>query len=109
MHFTLSLGSVYCLYYLVAIFADLLTSWLRAPDEAKTPELTFAEAHQPRPVGEEAGESARAADQPSAGMLREIEPQQITSPIIASGGITLKEVEGLARQEAIEFTRMVSF
>jgi hypothetical protein len=113
MHFTLWLGSFYCLYYLVIIFTDLLTNRQRASDESQTPELTFVEAHQPFYVEEKAGESPGAAgggtDQPSTVMLREADLQQITSPLIASGGITLKEAEDLARREVIEFTRLVSF
>ena len=94
LHFILSTAGIYLLYYLVMILYDLKTSGSATPNSARN-EWTFSESILPQQV-------EYLPDQPA-------EAPKTKGPIIASGGVTLKNLFGLCREEAIIYTRPVSF
>lgn len=85
--FTLWVCGIYGMYYAALIMLDLFKKG-RSPADAISHELTFVEHHQTALV--------QTSEKP-------------VSPVIASGGKTLKEIFSLAREEMIEYTRAVSF
>jgi hypothetical protein len=91
LHFCLWVCGIYMLYYLTIIFTDLARA--RSPTKTASHELSFAEDHGP--------ELLNVADHAPAAKLQ--------PSMIASGGISLKETFGLARQDMLEYTRAVSF
>jgi hypothetical protein len=88
--FALLLSGIYAIYYTTLISWDFLRSKNHPADE-KFHVITFEEHHEP---------------------VREI-PEGGTeiydSSVLSSGGVSLKQLFNLARAEAIEFTRPVSF
>jgi len=88
--FVLWLLGSYGIYYAALIVWDRHRAG-RSADAVDKHELTFAEHIEP-----------------IKSFIDEIlDPQ--TSPIVSHGGKSLKEVFSLAREEAIEYTRAVSF
>jgi hypothetical protein len=88
--FAIWLCGIYFIYYAALILWDLIRSG-RQPASSETHELTFIEHHEPiRPELERVSEFHGSA-------------------IMSSGGVSLKQMFNLAREEAIEFTRVVSF
>ncbi|RYG53161.1 MAG: hypothetical protein EOO01_05060 [Chitinophagaceae bacterium] len=85
--FMLWICGVYATYYAALILTDLFKKG-RSPAGSESHDLTFIEDHQPALV--------LAAEKP-------------VSPIVGSGGKTLKEIFSLAREEMVEYTRGVSF
>jgi len=94
LHFIFWTAGIYLLYYPAMILYDLKTSGTAAPKSALN-ELTFSESVLPQQV-------EHLPDKPA-------EEPKTKSPIIASGGVTLKNLFGLCREEAIIYTRPVSF
>jgi arginine exporter protein ArgO len=88
--FALYLGGIYLMYYGAIIFWDYLRSG-KQPQDERSHELSFEE-----PV-----EAIREVPDTS--------PQVYGSSVLSSGGVSLKQLFNLAREEAIEFTRPVSF
>jgi hypothetical protein len=88
--FALWLLGVNAIYYGTNILWDLLTNGRNALAR-QGQELTFAEPFRPVRVEEE------------------LSSENIRSSVIASGGLSLKELFYRAQQEAIEYTRHVSF
>jgi hypothetical protein len=88
--FSFWLAGIYTLYYAVLIFWD---QWKeqKASSPAEENVLTFVEHVEPQKTGLISGRP------------------RSESPIVSSGGVTLKQMFSLAQQEAIEFTRPVSF
>jgi hypothetical protein len=93
-HFILWTAGIYLLYYPAMILYDLKTSGRATPKSALR-ELTFSENILPQQVD-------HLPD-------RKTEVLKTQSPIIGSGGVTLKNLFGLCREEAIMYTRPVSF
>ena len=90
LKFALWLSVLYLFYYAALILWDHLRSG-RQPSGENAHELTFEEDLVPtREVPDTA-------------------PQIYDSSILSSGGVSLKQLFNLAREEAIEFTRPVSF
>ena len=88
--FALWLSGCYVMYYAAVIFWDLLRNG-RLPATAESHELTFVEHNEPiRPETETTSEYQGSA-------------------VMSSGGVSLKQLFNLAREEAVEFTRSVSF
>ena len=88
--FAIWLSGIYLLYYAALIIWDIIRSG-HSPVSAEAHELTFIEhvepiRQDPEPVSEYQG-----------------------SAVISSGGVNLKQLFNLAREEAVEFTRAVSF
>ena len=94
LHFILTITGGYLLYYAAMILYDLKTSG-RAAAPIGTGELTFSETVLPQQVEhlpDKTPESPKAQ-----------------SAIVGSGGVTLKNLFGLCRDEAVLYTRSVSF
>lgn len=90
LNFTLWLLGLYFIYYTVIILFDLLKA-NRGDIKQDEHELTFAESFAPV--------------QPE----REMTLDDIKSPVIGSGGVSLKMLFNLAQEEKIEYTSQVSF
>lgn len=88
--FIIWLCGLYIAYYLLIILWDMLN---RRPSAARsdTNELTFAEHIEPVTA------------------MPEFNEPEMGDPIISSGGVNLKQLFNLAREEAIEYIRPVSF
>ena len=93
-HFILWTAGAYLLYYPAMILYDLKTSG-NPTTKGNLNELTFAENIQPREI-EHLPEKTHTEPKPK-------------SAILGSGGVTLKNLFGLCREEAIIYTRPVSF
>lgn len=91
LHFSLWVCGIYMLYYLVIILTDLARG--RSPTKYAAQELSFPGDVRPERVNAE-DHAPSPKPQPS---------------MIASGGKTLKETFGLARQDMLVYTRAVSF
>jgi hypothetical protein len=90
IRFALWLSALYFAYYGAVICWDFLRS-SKLPEDEKSHELSFEEHSEP---------------------IREIpdtEPQIYDSSILSSGGVSLKQLFNLAREEAIEYIRPVSY
>jgi hypothetical protein len=115
LKFTLWLGSIYCLYYLIIIFFDILAGGRSQPGGAMGTELTFEEEIEPvRPDMEKLmpldTDLPDEKNRPRQEQFPALRSDNIpASPVISSGGVTLKQLFSLARLEAIEFTHPVSF
>jgi hypothetical protein len=83
------LCGLYIIYYLGIILWDLMKNRL-PPSKSGSHELTFSEDIAPL--------TTIAEYQPEAG-----------DPVISSGGVSLRQLFNLAREEAIEYIRPVSF
>ena len=92
-HFILWTVGLYFLYYLAIVLFDLSRN--QAPKDTLH-ELTFAEEVTPQPV----------AHLPEPAEKPKTKPD---SPIIGSGGVSLKNLFNLCREEAVVYTRPVSF
>jgi hypothetical protein len=88
--FTIWLSGLYIAYYLFLILFDVLKG-KNQPAKSAGNELTFSEHFEPV-------SALPDPDEPGAG-----------DPVIASGGVSLKQMFSLAREEAIEYIRPVSF
>ncbi|SEO09976.1 hypothetical protein SAMN05192574_105299 [Mucilaginibacter gossypiicola] len=91
--FTIWLSAIYGSYYGLLISWDFLGS-AKSKNIEERNELTFVETETP--VRLQSGTD-------DAG------PARLESPIVSSGGVRIKQMFSLAQQEAIEFTRAVSF
>ncbi|WPU99094.1 hypothetical protein SNE26_24075 [Mucilaginibacter sp. cycad4] len=90
LKFTLWVSGLYILYYTALIFWDRLRAGKADTSEGKH-ELTFVEHIEP-----------------VKSFIEDLlDPQ--TSPIVSHGGVSLKQMFNLAREEAIEYIRPVSF
>jgi len=88
--FAIWLSGLYTIYYAAVILWDITRNG-RSPAGAASNELTFAEHIEPsRPEPEYISE-------------------QQGSAMISSGGVSLQQLFMLAREEAIEYIRPVSF
>lgn len=96
-HFILWTAGSYLLYYPAMILYDLKTSGQKSAGSASN-ELTFAEENIPFSIERTPKETSPKEATPK--------PQPA---IIGSGGVTLKNLFGLCREEAVLYTKPVSF
>ena len=89
--FTICLIGIYTGYYAILIVWDNFRN-RRSDGENAQPELTFAEDIAP----------IQSHFNEPAGNTKE-------SPVVFSGGVSLKELFNLAREESVEFIKSVSF
>lgn len=99
LHFSLWVAGLYALYYLVVILADVAGAKNVPVAGAMPNELTFAEKVQPVQLQHLPG------PEDIAGTTTKKQEREI----IASGGVSLKDLFNLARQEAIIYTNPVSY
>jgi hypothetical protein len=90
IRFALWLSGIYLAYYLALILWDTLRSGY-TPDSSGPQHLTFSEHQEAVP------------------RLLQPEAELAASAVISSGGVSLKQLYSLAKDEAIEYTRNVSF
>lgn len=88
--FILWLSGIYTLYYAAILLLDSLRGNNKRESENSTV-IRFAEQFQPQKM--------------EPGLLS----AAITSPILSSGGISLKQLFNEAQEDSIEYTRKVSF
>jgi len=88
--FAIWLCGIYAAYYAIIIIWDFLRSG-QTPDAKDARELTFVEDVEPIKFKSDAVNEYKG------------------SSLMSSGGVSLKQMFSLAREEAIEFTRAVSF
>jgi len=93
-HFLLWLAGGYGLYYLIVILSDLARSKRNALPAATAHELTFSEQVTPAQLAVQPAEAAKPNDKPE---------------VLGSGGVPITDLFRLAKQEAIIYTRSVSF
>ncbi|MDP9079981.1 MAG: hypothetical protein M3O71_21350 [Bacteroidota bacterium] len=96
-HFILWTAGSYLLYYPAMILYDLKTSGRKSPGSLSN-ELTFTEESIPISIEHAPKETPPKETAPK--------PQPA---VIGSGGVTLKNLFGLCRDEAILYTKPVSF
>lgn len=99
LHFSLWVAGLYALYYLVVVLADVAGAKNVPVAGAMSNELTFTENVQPVQL------QHLPAPEDIAGTTTKKQEREI----IASGGVSLKELFNLARQEAIIYTNPVSY
>lgn len=90
--FILWLLGVYTAYYAALITWDFLRNQRRGSAEDTLQELTFVEDFEP----------VKLPAEDSAGQGKE-------SPVVSSGGVSLKQLFNLAREESVEYVKAVSF
>jgi hypothetical protein len=87
-----SVSGLYALYYVIIILWDLARSRHAPVAEGWVKELQFSDDFVPQKVAaEEAPET------------------KVKSAVASSGGVNLRDLFTLAREEAIQYTRPVSF
>lgn len=97
LHFLCWVAGLYFLYYLALILIDFSRS--RSVKSEKSGELTFSEDILPQ----------RIEHLPDKTESQQDKPTKPDTSVIASGGVSLKNLFGLCREEAIIYTRPVSF
>src|ERR1700743_2474943 len=95
IHFLIWLAGIYVLYYLAVVLTDPALRGKTASGPASA-ELIFSEDISPKSI-------EHLPDKPT---IQEPKPGPA---IIGSGGVSLKNLFGLAREEAIIYTKAVSF
>jgi hypothetical protein len=93
IHFFIWVAGIYTLYYLAVILIDLAGT-KNVPAGALTNELTFSEEVPTQKLEHQPEEKTKYADGPA---------------VIASGGVKIKELFSLARQQLIVYTKSVSY
>ena len=90
-------GACYLCYYLALIVTDALFSKIITAEKNEMPVLTFSEYQPPEKISlsdfKDAAGGSADSDPASAGL----------------GGVSLQNLFELARQDAIEYTKSVSF
>ena len=89
--FAIWLLGIYSIYYVALIFWDNLRN-TRGTTENDKHELTFVEDIHP-----------------VKSLVEEIIGSGKTSPVAFSGGVSLKQLFNLAREESVEYIKSVSF
>lgn len=107
LQFLLWVTGIYILYYLLMILIDSAGGARARAGQAMSQELTFAEYHEPEKLAHiEEVPDAVSGDTPKTTMVLKPQGEPET---ISSGGVSLRELFSLAREEAIVYTHPVSF
>lgn len=93
-HFLLWLAGGYSLYYLIVILADLARSKRQETIGGNPHELTFSEQVTPVQLSTQVVQPAKSTNK---------------NEVLGSGGVPITDLFRLAKQEAIIYTRSVSF
>jgi len=102
LHFFFWVAGIYALYYLVVILTDV-AGGKNSAAKSLSPELTFSETVQPvalKHADTAEGKTRIGEDAPAKKQQAEV---------IASGGVSLRDLFSLARQEAIIYTNAVGY
>ncbi|HZY35578.1 MAG TPA: hypothetical protein VFE53_02955 [Mucilaginibacter sp.] len=103
LHFFFWVAGIYALYYLVVILTDLTGGKNTA--KSLSPELTFSETVQPVALKHTNADSAGNKTRIGEGAPEKKQQAEV----IASGGVSLRDLFSLARQEAIIYTNAVGY
>ena len=108
LQFLLWVAGLYTLYYLLLILLDVSGKDRANAGAAMSHELTFAEPVEPEILAAEAEPVPVAETKPPAVFTQEraIKPEP---EVIGTGGVSLKALFSMARDESILYTRPVSF
>lgn len=107
LHFLIWIAGIYAAYYLANILIDAAGSGRSPADNSLTNELTFSEAVQPqRPAHRPETENIKNNKPGVPDTQAKLKP---VSEVIACGGVPIKDLFNLVRQEAIMYTRAVSY
>lgn len=93
-HFLLWLAGGYGLYYLIVILSDVVRSKRHGAASGNPHELTFSEQVTPVQLAAQAVQPAKSTNK---------------NEVLGSGGVPITDLFRLAKQEAIIYTRGVSF
>ena len=96
-HFLTWIAALYASYYVALILFDYARN--KRPGSLESGELTFTEDILPKKIEHLPDKTESPPKQPA----------KTESAIIGSGGVSLKNLFGLCREEAIIYTRPVSF
>lgn len=107
LHFLSGLAGIYCLYYLTVILFDVAKGKRNSAINPPGHELTFSENIVPEKLAADPDTTAERSpktrlDEPAG--ARKNEPE-----MIGSGGVVIDNLFKLCKQEAVIFTRAVSF
>ncbi|TKC08014.1 hypothetical protein FA048_12685 [Pedobacter polaris] len=108
LQFFMWMAAIYLLYYAINILIDSMGS--RASPKSKdlaSQQLTFSEDVKPQMMDETIEENYLNEEIEFSEKVEEADYSE--SPIETSGGVSLKNLFDLARTEAIEFTKPVTF
>jgi hypothetical protein len=108
LQFILWITGIYFLYYLVNILTDLKTAERTVAGKAISHVLTFAEPVMAEKVEPPTETLTAKNSMPGQGIGDQATPRA-EPDVIATGGVSLKAMFNLAREEAILYTRPVSF
>lgn len=106
LHFLLWIAGLYALYYLVVVLIDLAGSSGKPIAGTAPQALTFSE--QVAPVQLQHQSATESADN-KTGLNEDRSQAHPKKEVIASGGVSLRDLFSLARQEAIIYTNSVSY
>lgn len=105
LHFFFWVAGIYALYYLAVILADLAGGKNKAA-KSLSPELTFSEAAPPVLLNYNAEvEADRDEIHSGSGATAKTQAPEV----IASGGVSLRDLFSLARKDAIIYTNAVGY
>jgi hypothetical protein len=107
LHFFLWIAGIYGLYYAVVILLDTAKASRSPSLKTAGNELTFSEPIQPQKlehIPEPETQNKTKAGVTDTGIKIQREPE-----VMATGGVGIRDLFNLARQEAIIYTRPVSF
>ncbi|MBS1526125.1 MAG: hypothetical protein JST19_10780 [Bacteroidetes bacterium] len=104
LHFLLWVGGFYLLYYIVVILVDLTISGRNQKADPAAHELTFTETVAPVRLSPDIPGKPETKGETNMTANISADPE-----MIASGGVSLNNLFNLAKQEAIIYTRSVSF
>jgi hypothetical protein len=104
LHFLMWIAGIYLVYYLVNILIDVAGGAGAPADKHLSTELTFSETVQPKRLEQEPQADIPKTGSRETGINKKPEPA-----IIASGGVSIKDLFHLVRQESILYTRPVSY
>jgi hypothetical protein len=107
LHFFMWLGGLYILYYLAVLLLDVAGAKNAPAANSLTHELTFSENVAPAKLMHDA---PAASDEPDKTRLDGPAAERKQEPeMIGSGGVVLDGLFKLCKQEAIVYTRSVSY
>jgi len=106
LHFSFYLAGLYTLYYLVVILIDVAGAKRAPAANSLTNELTFSETVKPTQLSASPKEESESADKTR--MEKTVDPTH-QPEVIGSGGMVIDNLFRQAKQEAIIYTRSVSF
>jgi len=107
LHFFLWIGGIYLLYYLAVILFDVAGGRRASAADPPIHELTFAENVVPTQMTAHAAVAEEPS--PKTRLDEALRERKQEPEMIGSGGVVIDNLFRLCKQEAIIYTRSVSF